>query len=72
MELAEPGTLGFDTERLRRLTWAVERDVDSGFYDGAQIAVGRTGHLVCSEAIGYADRAQGRPLQRDDITVPFS
>ncbi|MGH8989197.1 MAG: serine hydrolase domain-containing protein [Acidimicrobiales bacterium] len=72
MELAEPGTLGFDAERLRRLTWAVERDVDSGLYDGAQIAVGRAGHLVCSEAIGFADRAQGRPLQRDDITVPFS
>lgn len=32
---------GIDDKRLHRIIDSIQQDVDSGFYDGAQIAVGR-------------------------------
>ena len=72
MEMTDPTAVGFDEQRLRRLVETIQRDVETGFYDGAQIAVGRAGHLVVNEAVGFADRSQQRPLQTDDVLVPFS
>ncbi|MEJ2762317.1 MAG: serine hydrolase [Gammaproteobacteria bacterium] len=61
-----------DAGRLRRLIEAVEHDVESGLYDGAQIALGRGGELLLDEAVGYADRGASRKLKKDDVLVPFS
>jgi len=72
MQQVDPAAVGFDAERLRRLGRAIQGDVDRGLYDGAQLAVGRAGKLVLSEAIGYSDRAQGRALRTDDVLVAFS
>lgn len=63
---------GIDMTRLRRVVEAIGHDVGTGFYDGAQIAVGRGGDLLLDEAVGYADRGASRDLDRDDILVPFS
>ncbi len=72
MKLTPAGEVGLDPDRLRRLSQAIATDIDRGLYDGAQIAVGRAGRLVLSDAIGYADRANARPLRGDDILVAFS
>lgn len=65
-------TSGIDTSRLRRVIDAIAGDVESGFYDGAQVAIGRGGELLLNEAVGFADRSTRRQLERDDILVPFS
>ena len=72
MEITDPAELGIDPRRLRRVTDAIQQDIDNGVHDGAQIAIGRGGALVLNETIGYADRAAGRALQADDILIPFS
>jgi len=72
MDLTKSADVGFDPDRLRRVTQSIRADIESGLYDGAQIAIGRSGQLVLSEAIGYADRAKGRALRPDDVLVAFS
>jgi CubicO group peptidase (beta-lactamase class C family) len=72
--MAEEGAreLGFDVDRLDLVVDRMQRDIDRELYDGAQIVVGRSGTKVLSAAVGYADRSSGRPLQADDVLVPFS
>jgi CubicO group peptidase (beta-lactamase class C family) len=72
MELTQAADVGIDPERLSRVTQAIRTDIERGLYDGAQIAVGRSGRLVLSQAVGYADRAAGRALRADDALVAFS
>lgn len=63
---------GIDDKRLHLLIDSIQQDVDGGFYDGAQIAVGYRGDPVLDEAVGYAERDKQRPLKKADILVPFS
>jgi CubicO group peptidase (beta-lactamase class C family) len=72
MDTAKPAEVGFEPDRLSRVTQSIRTDIERGLYDGAQIAVGRSGKLVLSQAVGYADRATGRPLRADDVLVAFS
>lgn len=65
-KLSDPGEVGIDAERLRRLPEAIARDVRAGRYDGAVIAVARHGKLVLHEAVGYAHRDTERPARTDD------
>lgn len=64
--------VGFDPQRLSRVTESIRHDIDREMYDGAQIVVGRHGRLVLCEAVGFADREQHRALQPDDALVAFS
>jgi CubicO group peptidase (beta-lactamase class C family) len=63
---------GFDTDRLQRLTSAIEADVAAETYDGAVVVVARGGEIALHEAIGFADRATGRRASRDDVFCIFS
>ena len=63
---------GFDTDRLARLTSAIEADVAAEAYDGAAVVVARGGEVALHEAVGFADRASARPASRDDIFCIFS
>ncbi len=65
-------TNALDRERLYRVIESIQRDIDDGFYDGAQIAIGHRGEQVLNEALGYSERKTGRSLDKDDILVPFS
>ncbi|UZF48403.1 serine hydrolase domain-containing protein [Rhodococcus rhodochrous] len=65
-------TTGFDQDALDRLRAAIADDVDSGRYDGAVIAVARHGEIGLHDAIGYADRENGRAASVDDIFWIFS
>ena len=58
---------GLSRERLARLSAAIHQDVKANLYDGAAIIVARHGIIGLQEAIGYADRATGRPLLMDDV-----
>jgi CubicO group peptidase (beta-lactamase class C family) len=59
-------------ERLAHLQQVIAADVAAGRYYGAVIAVARRGRVAVHEAIGYADAARTRPLQRDSVFSIFS
>jgi CubicO group peptidase (beta-lactamase class C family) len=57
---------------VSRLKEVIERDVESGLYDGAVTIVSIGGDVVHRETIGYADRAAGTPLKDDSVFPVFS
>jgi CubicO group peptidase (beta-lactamase class C family) len=59
-------------ERLEHLQQVMAADVAAGRYYGAVIAVARGGRVALHEAIGYAEAARTRPLQRDSVFSIFS
>jgi CubicO group peptidase (beta-lactamase class C family) len=59
-------------ERLAHLQQVIAADVAAGRYHGAVIALARGGRMAMHEAIGYADAARARPLQRDSVFSIFS
>ncbi|WP_327099683.1 beta-lactamase family protein [Nocardia vinacea] len=65
-------SLGVDAERLSLLPAAIKSDIDAEKYDGAVVLVARRGEVILHEAIGYADRAAGRPIQLDSVFVTLS
>ncbi len=64
--------LGFDEERLANIGRVIERDVSEEKYDGAAVCVSRGGEVAGFGAFGYADRAAGRDLVKDDVFLSFS
>src|SRR5436853_2654953 len=64
--------LGFDPDRLARLSRRIESDVAQQSYDGAVSLVLRGGEVALFEARGFADRARGRTLACDDVFLTFS
>jgi len=71
-ESRTPAAAGFDPRRLERLPRAIEDDVAHERYDGAVLLLAHGGTVVLHRAIGYADRAQGRRAQRNDVFCAFS
>ncbi len=67
-----PEDAGFDPERLRRVVAAIDADIERERYDGAALAVGRHGRVVLRAERGFAERASGRRLARDDVFVSMS
>ncbi len=65
-------SLGIDAERLSLLPAAIRSDIAAEMYDGAVVLVARRGEVILHEAIGYADRAAGRPVQLDSVFVTMS
>lgn len=72
MQTTDPTDLGFDLDLLARLPAAIATDVDAERYDGAVVLVARGGQVALHEAIGWADRAAGRPAALDDVFSIFS
>lgn len=65
-------SLGIDADRIARLPAAIEADVKANKFDGAVVLVARRGEIILHEAIGYADRAANKPVQRDSVFVTMS
>ena len=63
---------GFDTDRLARLTSAIEADVAAEAYDGAAVVVARGGEIALHEAVGFADRASARPAVGAEAAAAFA
>lgn len=72
MASTSPAALGFEPARLDGVKRAVQADVDAVRFDGASLIVARRGVIVLDETIGFADRAAGRPLARDDVFFTMS
>jgi CubicO group peptidase (beta-lactamase class C family) len=62
-----PEAVGMSSERLGRLTAALEQYVQDGRLAGAAAIVLRDGNVVYDEAVGYRDREAGATLSTDAI-----
>ncbi len=69
---ATPESVGLSTERLARITRAMEDDVASGRLAGALAVVARKGKIAYWQKVGMADRQAGRALRDDDIFRIYS
>ena len=63
---------GFDPDRLARVSARIDADIAANRYHGAALKVARRGELVLDVVHGFADRATGRRLTREDVFVSFS
>lgn len=63
---------GFDPERLQRLSQVIRADIEAERYDGCELIVGRGGSIAYHEHFGWADRAAGRRVERDQVFVTMS
>jgi CubicO group peptidase (beta-lactamase class C family) len=57
---------------MKRLVDAIQADIERELYDGAVIMVAKAGDVAVREALGFADRAGGRPMHEDDVFAAFS
>jgi CubicO group peptidase (beta-lactamase class C family) len=64
---ASPESVGMSTERLTRLTDALEAYVADGRLAGSVTLVARRGRIAYFEAFGSRDREANAPMQRDAI-----
>lgn len=64
---ATPESVGMSSERLGRLTAALEGYVERGELPGAVALVARRGKVVYFEAVGQSDRERGTVLEKDSI-----
>ena len=74
----KPEEVGLSSQRLWRLTDALQRDVDKGAVPGAVLLIARHGKIACHEAIGLRDREAGAAMTADTLfriysmTKPFT
>ena len=64
---AAPEDVGLSSERLARLTAALQDHVDEGRLPGAVALVARRGRIAYLEAVGYRDKESNAPLTTDAI-----
>ena len=67
LTVAVPESVGMSSERLERLTAALEEYVDDGRLAGAVAIVARRGKIAYMEAVGYRDKESGAPMATDAI-----
>lgn len=68
----DPGEVGLDGERLRRIDRHFEEYVADGRLAGWQLAVSRGGKLAHLSAAGHRDRESGAPIEPDTIWRIYS
>ena len=64
----DPQKFGFDQTQLDRLIETIQRQIDEGWYPGAEIALARHGKLVLSRHFGDA-RIAPKKVKADDKTL---
>jgi CubicO group peptidase (beta-lactamase class C family) len=72
MNLENARNLGFDTDRLARVSDAIQRDIDAERCHGVALMVARRGRVVIDLVTGFADRQSGRRLDRDAVFASMS
>ena len=72
LQTAKPESVGMSSERLGRIKTVLQREVDAERMPGAVIMIARKGKLVYSEAIGFQDKAAGKPMPKDAIFRIYS
>ena len=64
---SDPGKLGFDTDRLKRVTQAFQGYVDSGRLPGAVVLIARKDKIAYFQTFGFRDREQKIAMTADSI-----
>lgn len=64
---SDPGKLGFDADRLERMTQAFQGYVDSGQLPGAVVLIARRDKVAYFRAFGFRDREQKTAMTTDSI-----
>ena len=64
---SDPGKLGFDPDRLERMTQAFQGYVDSGQLPGAVVLIARKDKVAYFRAFGFRDREQKSAMTTDTI-----
>ena len=67
LTVAVPESVGMSSERLERLTAALQAYVDEDRLAGAVAIVARRGKIAYMEAVGYRDKESGAPMTTDAI-----
>ena len=67
LTVAAPEAVGMSSERLERLTAALQGYVDEGRLAGAVAIVARRGKIAYLESVGYRDKESGAPMTTDAI-----
>ncbi len=72
METVHPSACGFDPGRLDHFVSRIQNDIEQEQYDGAVVMVAGGGQLALYEALGFAERASRRAMQKDAVFCLFS
>ena len=64
---ATPEDVGLSSERLERITSAIQKSVDDGRIAGGVSLVARHGKIAYFQAVGMADRDARKPMRTDSI-----
>jgi CubicO group peptidase (beta-lactamase class C family) len=64
---AKPESVGLSSERLERISTAVQQSIDDKRIAGAVTLVSRRGRVVWFKAQGMADREAGKPMRPDSM-----
>ena len=64
---APPEQLGFDSDRLQRVTTAFQGYVDAGQLPGAVVLIARNSKVAYFQAFGYQDREKQVPMTTNSI-----
>ena len=72
LPIALPEEVGFSSERLTRITQAMQKFVDDKQVAGLITMVARRGKVVYFEAIGMRDIESNKPIRRDSICRFYS
>jgi CubicO group peptidase (beta-lactamase class C family) len=69
---AQPETVDVSPGRLSRIRAVLQKEVDADRMPGAVVMIARRGQLIYSEAIGFQDKAAGKPMTKDAIFRIYS
>ncbi|MHB8577111.1 MAG: serine hydrolase domain-containing protein, partial [Dehalococcoidia bacterium] len=67
-----PESVGMSAERLKNIAGAFQKEIDKGNLPGVVVMIARKGRLVYSDAIGFQDKATGKPMTKDAIFRIYS
>jgi CubicO group peptidase (beta-lactamase class C family) len=69
---AEPVTVDVSEDRLSRIRTVLQKEIDADRMPGAVVMIARRGQLIYSEAVGFQDKAAGKPMTKDAIFRIYS
>ena len=64
---ASPEAVGLSSERLERISDAIQKSVNDGRIAGGVSLVARNGQVAYFKAVGMADREAKKPMRTDSI-----
>jgi len=72
LSIAKPETVDVSPDRLSRIRTVLQNEVDADRMPGAVVMIARRGQLIYSEAIGFQDKAAGKPMSKEAIFRIYS